>query len=147
VYASDDPINLNDPLGLDKCGFFHPIGCAKNVAHWATTPHSLPNPGFVTSVANVAYGVVKVTSGVALVTAGTAADVTGIGALLGVPAQAWGWYQITTGGFRIIRGIRQGYDAFGNPIVCKTPVHFGEDVVLNVIPFGGGITNILGGLP
>jgi RHS repeat-associated protein len=147
AYADADPLDLVDPLGLHKCGVLHPVGCAKNVGHWAVTPHRLPNPAFVTSFANISYGVIKVESGVVLLTVGTAADVTGVGAVLGVPAQAWGIYQLTTGGFRIYRGVRQANNALNEPIVCKTPVHYLEDTALNVAPFGGGLTNVLGGLP
>jgi hypothetical protein len=117
------------------------------VAHWLTTPHQLPNPAFATSFVNIAYGAVKIEVGAVFITAGSAADLTGIGAVLGIPAQAWGVYLVTTGGFRVYRGVVQGNAAIDQPFVCKTPVHYLEDTLLHVAPFGNGITDLLGGLP
>ena len=101
----------------------------------------------LSGVVNTAYGDWKVGTGVFLLTVGTAEDVTGIGAILGVPTQAYGVYQITTGAFRIVRGYKQLDDAWHHPTVCKSPLHYGEDIGLDVAPGGGGIENLLGGLP
>jgi hypothetical protein len=115
--------------------------------NWANTPTCLPNPGFITGPLNAAYDGYKIGSGVFLLTAGTAADVTGIGAVLGVPAQAYGVYQVGTGAARIYRGYKQLSGAFSGPEVNKTHLQYGGDSVLNVIPFGGTIIDIIGGLP
>jgi hypothetical protein len=93
------------------------------------------------------YGFFKVDSGVVLLVSGTAADVTGIGALLGVPAQTYGAYQIVTGGARAYRRTGQTERAFNDPMVKKSPLHFVEDLLLGIAPGGGSITNFLGGLP
>jgi hypothetical protein len=158
-YAYDNPLNEVDPLGL-WC--WNPIDDAKQAAgdvahgvstaasavgHWATTATSLPNSRFFTGIVNTANGGLKVGTGVVLVTVGTAADVTGIGAVLGVPVQAYGVYQTTTGGFRIYRGYERLDDAWHHPTVCKSPLHYAEDTGLDVAPGGGGIENLLGGLP
>ncbi len=63
------------------------------------------------------------------------------------PSQAYGVYQVGTGGARIYRFVKQGPAAFNQPKVHKTLLQCGEDIFLNVAPFGGGITNLLGGLP
>jgi hypothetical protein len=97
--------------------------------------------------ANAAYGGWKIGTGLGLVAVGTAADVTGVGALIGVPAQAVGAYQIVTGGFRVYRGYGQLDGAWHEPTECKSPVHYGEDILLDVAPGGGTVTDFLGGLP
>lgn len=141
------------------CGFLSPQDCvsdaagavagaAGDVGDWATTTiHQLPNSRFISGTINIAYGVYKVQSGAILIVAGTAADVTGVGALLGVPAQAYGVYQVTTGTFRIIRGFHQIQDASQHPWVCKTPLQYGEDIGLDLAPGGNKLENLLGGLP
>jgi len=164
-YINGDPLNGTDPTGL----WPNPVnkleqagsaigggvsaaagaiaGAASDVGQWATTDVSLPNSRFITGPINIAYGVYKVESGVVLVVAGTAADVTGIGAVLGVPAQTYGVYQITTGAFRVYRGYNQFEDALQHPIVCKSPLEYGADIALDLVPGGGGIEKLLGGLP
>lgn len=141
-YANDDPLNQTDPGGLyPGQSFVHSVG------HFLTTPISLPNSRFFTGVGNVLYGGYKIGTGIFLVTVGTAADVTGIGALLGVPADAYGVYQIVTGFARVVRGFRQFGSAVSNPIVCKTPLRYGADIGLDLVPGGGGVEAVLGGLP
>ena len=160
-YVNGNPLNTTDPLGL--YGFPNPIstgfnslgdkvggaisGTASDVSHWATTNIPLPNSRLISGTINIAVGVYKVETGVILVVAGTAADVTGVGALLGVPAQAYGDYQITTGAFRITRGVRQVVDPAQDPMVCKSPLRYGADILLDLAPGGGSIENLLGALP
>jgi hypothetical protein len=44
-------------------------------------------------------------------------------------------------------GMNQMTDAFSHPTVKKTPLRWGADLCLGILPLGGGITDILGGLP
>ena len=88
AYSGNNPIRFRDPWGLDRSE------CTAT-ANWN---------GLIASAGNVAYGQVKIVAGISLVTVGTAADVTGIGALLGVPAQVYGTYQLTTGAARTAKG-------------------------------------------
>jgi hypothetical protein len=129
----------------------HPLSCVSSAAgtigQWVNTPIELPNSRFITSFINTGYGVWKVENGIFLVTVGTAEDVTGIGALLGVPTQAYGVYQITTGLARIYRGYKQYTSAWKTPTVCKSPLKYGEDIGLDLIPLGGTIEGMLGGMP
>lgn len=113
----------------------------------ATTRVELPNSKFVAGAFNGIYGAYKFALGFDLLIAGTAADVTGIGALLGVPAQAVGGYQLVTGGLKIVKGLTQISEAQQAPMVRKNPLQYAGDVGLGIVPFGGGITNIIGGLP
>jgi RHS repeat-associated protein len=149
-YAAENPLNGSDPTGL-SCGWMHPLSCVSSAAgaigQWVNTPIELPNSRFITGFINTAYGVWKVENGIFLVTVGTAEDVTGIGALLGVPTQAYGVYQITTGLARIYRGYRQYTSAWKTPTVCKSPPKYGEDIGLDLIPGGGILEGFLGGLP
>jgi hypothetical protein len=64
-----------------------------------------------------------------------------------VPTQAYGVYQLATGGGRIYRGANQLIDAFHHPMECKTPLRYGADAGLDLVPGGGKIENLLGGLP
>ena len=162
-YVGDTPLNGMDPLGLWSWNPISDVTQAWNdtggkVVHgidkgvsaawaWANTPTCLPNPDWFTTLPNAFYGGTKIGSGIVLEAGGTAADVTGIGAIVGVPANIYGAYQIITGGARIYRAIKQGQGAFNQPMVRKTPLQFSEDIVLNAIPGGGGIADILGGLP
>ena len=119
----------------------------ESVSIWAKTPVPLPNSNFFAGGFNLIYGSWKAGTGAALLAGGTAADVTGIGALIGVPVQALGVYQLTTGGARAWRGILQFSDAERHPSVKKSPLEYAGDLVLGTIPFGGSITDGLGGLP
>jgi hypothetical protein len=74
-------------------------------------------------------------------------NATGIGALVGVPADIYGGYQVFTGFFRGMRGVNQMVDAINNPVVHKTPLRYAADLALGVVPFGNGITDWIGGLP
>ena len=87
------------------------------------------------------YGSNKIHSGVTLIVAGAAADVTGVGALLGVPAQTLGAYQLATSPFRLKRGITQLNAAAQDPWTCKSPLRYGADIGLDVAPGGGSIEN------
>jgi hypothetical protein len=166
AYTSDDPINEVDPEGLlglnpisDATEVAGDVGGAFNhdvqrvnsdvvqpVAHWATTPTVLPNSDFFTGTFHLEYGVAKVGTGVILIATGTAADVTGVGAFIGLPVQALGVYDIVSGVGHIYRGERQLYDAFSEPLVCESPLGFGERYVLQIDP-GGGVVSTVGGLP
>jgi transposase-like protein len=75
------------------------------IVKWAQTPVALPNHGFITGGVSMTWSAQKISSGVAPILGGTAADVTGIGTLVGVPADAWGVIQIFTGAFKGMRGI------------------------------------------
>ena len=88
----------------------------------------------------------RVSSGVALILGGTAADVTGIGAFLGFPADAWGVYQVFTGVFKGMRGIHQMEGAIYNPIEKTTPLRYGEDILFGILPNVSSIENFIGGL-
>jgi hypothetical protein len=114
---------------------------------WANTPTCLSSPDFFTAPLNGFYGGFKIASGGLLVTLGTAEDVTGLGTVLGIPTQSYGVYQIGTGGARVYRSYRQFSGAFSQAEVQKTPLEYGEDLLLNIAPFGGGLTDLLGGLP
>lgn len=116
------------------------------VSRWAETPARMINAEFVTGLFNLAYGFTKVLAGVTLLTVGTAADLTGIGALLGLPVDVFGGYQLVTGFARIYRGATQFSTAISQPIVTTTPVNYFEGAALDVAP-GGGILQKLGGLP
>jgi len=154
-YADGDPLSHIDPTGLCPWGMGEICHVAKHdvlpaahdIADWATTPTELPNSRFFTGTLNAFYGGYKVADGVVLLTVGTVEDVTGVGAVLGVPTQAYGIYQLGTGAARIYRGYKQLDDAFSHPTDCKTPLHYGEDIGLDLAPFGGSIEKLLGGLP
>lgn len=88
AYSGSNPIRFRDPWGLDKSE------CTAT-ANWT---------GLFASAGNVAIGQVRIVAGISLVTVGATADVTGIGALLGVPAQVYGTYQLTTGVARATKG-------------------------------------------
>jgi RHS repeat-associated protein len=118
-----------------------------DVSTWAHTPINLPNSRWFTGIGNLAYGAYKVGTGVDMLIAGTAADVTGIGAVVGVPVQGVGAYQVVTGGFRMLRGGKQLVDATEHPTVKQSPLQYGKRTFFDVVPFGGGIENLLGGLP
>jgi hypothetical protein len=81
------------------------------------------------------------------VAGGTALDLTGVGAVFGVPADALGIYQLTTGTARVVRGVDQFNNAVYNPILKKSPGDFFEDLVFNVVPGGNTFANHFGGLP
>jgi len=89
-YVRSNPVNFKDVWGLAcTCP-------ASDGANWT---------GLGASVLNVGIGQVKVVSGIALLTVGTAADVTGVGAVLGIPAQVLGGYQLVTGLARTAKGL------------------------------------------
>ena len=148
-YVDNNPLNGSDPTGHDWG--WNPISdvtqAAHDVAHWATTPMSLPNSRIFSGEVNVIYGGLKVGEGAFLVTVGTAEDLSGVGAFLGIPTQAYGVYQLVTGVGRAYRGSAQLIDAFHHPIVCKSPLRYGADFGLDVAPGGGSIEKLLGGLP
>ncbi len=93
------------------------------------------------------YASYKIYSGITLIVAGTAADVTGVGALLGVPAQTLGAYQLATGAFRLKRGMTHLNDSAQDPWTCKLPLRYDADIGLDIPPGGGSIEILLGGLP
>ena len=72
---------------------------------------------------------------------------TGIGAILGVPAQTYGAYQLGTGALRTKRGLEQFSRAYDDPVVSKSYVQYGADVGLGVVPGGNSVTDFFGGLP
>jgi hypothetical protein len=138
--------------GLDKA-----TGATKNGLGWAADTvtngwatgscYMLPNPGFISGSLNVVYGYYRVGSGVVLFTAGTAADVTGIGALFGVPAQGYGVISIVTGSARAYRGIRQFAGAYDDPTVEESPFDYGWDIGGGLLPNLKSPVEFLGGLP
>jgi len=95
-YTGNMPTRFADPFGLLACG------CDRDGANWT---------GIGASALNVAYGQVKIVSGISLLTVGTAADVTGVGAVLGLPAQAYGVYQLTGGIARTAKGFIGIYES------------------------------------
>lgn len=72
---------------------------------------------------------------------------TGIGALLGVPAQAYGGYQIATGAARVHRGIGQFDPALDNPTVKSSPFDYGWDLTSGLLPNLNSPIDFLAGLP
>lgn len=163
-YVYDNPLTGTDPSAGDAASTvgggiaqgwndtggeaLHAVAQAgENVSGWANTPTCLPNADWFTALPNALYGGYKLGSGAVLIVGGSAADLTGLGALVGAPSQAYGIYQVGTGGARIYRFVKQARAAFHQSKVRKTPFQCGEDIFLNVAPFGGGITNFLGGLP
>jgi hypothetical protein len=103
-------------------------------------------PDAVTGPFNVVYGGSKVARGVPLMLGGTAADVTGVGAVVGVPAQALGLYHVVTGGARTIRGGGQMSDAIHQPMVSQSPVEFLVSLPKGVLPDLGSKIDFVGGL-
>ena len=92
------------------------------------------------------WGAQKTSSGAALILGGTAADVTGVGAILGVPADIWGAYQVFTGIFKGLRGVNQMTEAIHSPTEKTTPLRYGEDILFGLLPNFGSIENFIGGL-
>ena len=113
---------------------------------FAITPIELPNSKIFAGALNMSYGLHSVITGVPIMLAGTAADLTGVGAFLGVPAGAFGAYKTVTGVFRIVRGLRQCADASDEPLVTQSPLEYAGNLELGVIPFGD-VVDVLGGLP
>lgn len=111
-----------------------------------TKKYTLPNPDFLTGPLNTLYGEFRVAAGVSLFAVGTAEDVTGIGAVLGLPTQAAAAYLVATGSARTLRGVRETQRAIEHPTVRKSALRYGADVVIEVAP-GGGFVNFAGGLP
>jgi len=111
------------------------------------TPAHLPNAKLVSGAINVMYGVSQIAQGFDLFVAGSAADVTGIGALLGVPAQAIGVGRILSGGFRVARGISQVTEARDRMWVDEVPAYWGLEVVGGIVPRGDDVLSFFGGLP
>ena len=151
-YAADDPLNTVDPTGLVCFQFWDPAKCnnaATPLIRWSTTPISLPNDRLITGPINVLVGGYKVLSGVAAFAVGTVVEVFVpiLGLTIGVPAQLYGSYQVVTGISRSYRGMEQMDSARKEPTVCKTPIQWGLDALLDVAPGGGAATNFLGGLP
>jgi RHS repeat-associated protein len=118
-----------------------------SILNWGETPDRLPNSKFLTGGFNMAFGASKMVNGAELLVGGTGADVTGIGAVVGIPADIYGAYQLLTGIARASRGVNQMEDAMNHPYVNKSPFRYGADLALGIAPFGGGFTSILGGLP
>lgn len=91
-------------------------------------------------------GAQKISSGAALILGGTAADATGLGALVGVPAGGWGALQVFLGVFKGWRGINQMDGAIYNPVEKSTPLRYGEDILLGILPNFSSAENFIGGL-
>jgi len=138
TYAGDNPISFTDPAGLLSLG---------DVGDYLNTKAQLPNSRLFTGVINGLFGGYKLGKGIVLLTAGAAADVTGVGAILGLSVQAYGIFQVTTGVDRIVRGFQQFTEALSTATVCKTPLQYGEDLGLDLAPGGGAVEHLLGGLP
>jgi RHS repeat-associated protein len=151
-YAGGDPANFVDPSGLllgipgtpswssvvDSVGF---------VAHTLNLNcMAVPNSRFLTGIGNAAYGATKVVGGAVLVAFGTAADVTGVGAVIGVSVELAGVYEIGTGAARIARGGKQFVSATRRPIVHQTPARYLQQLALDLVP-GRSIVDGIGGLP
>jgi hypothetical protein len=145
AYVSDNPLNLQDPSGLWP--WDDVVNAAHSAYHWATTAVDFPNSDFVAGYINVGYGVTKVGLGLIDLVSGTILDATGIGAVLGVPDQAVGLYNIGSGYFRAYRGIKQCQNAINHPVVHQSSVDWATDTGTGLAPGGGAIENRLGGLP
>lgn len=109
-----------------------------------STPQWLPKAKFFTGAFNVAYGFGKVANGTALLVSGAAEDVTGIGAVLGIPTDAYGGYQFWTGAVRIRTGGSQLVSAASQPTVRMTPVQYFENASLSIAPLGSVIQELTG---
>jgi hypothetical protein len=94
----------------------------------------------------VVYGSFKVGTGVVLVGAGSAADVTGIGASIGIPADVFGLYQIGSGSYRLLKGTKQLVNAIMQPQVCGTNFWYLEGGTFGIVPFGSVLQRLLGGM-
>ena len=152
AYAGDSPLDATDPRGLACLAFWDPSQCdnpATPAFRSATTPTTLPNDRAITGPINVMYGGYKVLSGIAAFAAGTVVEVTVpvVGLTVGIPAQLYGSYQVVTGVGRFYRGAEQMDSARSQPTVCKSPIQWAVDLGLDLAPGGGGVTNLLGGLP
>jgi hypothetical protein len=153
-YAADSPLNRTDPAGLYASLGWPPLptrlvidDLARRFWTWANTSQNLPNPNLVTAPINIAYGVQKVAWGVEDLFLGAGFDATIIGGLIGVPLQGLGLYNLITGSFRISRGIKQQQSGSQSQTVRKTPLEWCWDVFLNLAPGGGGVEDVIGGLP
>ena len=118
-----------------------------DVLTWALTPVDLPNPKLVAGVVNVLYGGFKVIQGFPLLVAGLGADATGVGALLGIPANIWGGWLVGTGLLRMARGVDQLMSVNQAYWVTKSPIGWTGDVLCGLLPCGRSALDILGGLP
>ena len=107
----------------------------------------MPNSKYFSGTFNLVYGASRASLGVDLLVVGTAADLTGIGALFGIPVQATGAYLLVTGGLRASRGIQQLSAATRRPVLKKSPLNFSADLFIGVMPFGGKLTDVIGGMP
>lgn len=102
-----DPINNFDLSGLRQdCGttacnnaFYskpankprlYSMPVSKPSRAYSYTSPSMINPRFVSGGVNIVYGTSKMVTGMEIIVAGVPADVTGIGAAIGVPVQIWG---------------------------------------------------------
>lgn len=86
----------------------------------------------------------KIGNGVILIVVGGAADVTGVGAIIGVPADLYGLYQVTTGMSRILHGPSELNNAINEPYVCETNGKYLENSLLEIAPGGSMIQKLLG---
>jgi RHS repeat-associated protein len=114
---------------------------------WSLTRTALPNPRMVSGLINIVWGSWKFGTGVALLTLGTAADVTGIGAIIGVPVDLWGAYQAFTGGAKAIKGVNQYIEGVIQGGYDQTPFDFAVNVGFGLLPAGSTLADFLGGAP
>ncbi len=129
AYVGDDPVNSADPVGM---------------AAVKDSYYSFINPEFISGVFNFAYGVTKVVAGTALLIGGFAADLTVVGAPIGIGSDLLGGYNLVTGIFRLNSAVNQISGAINQPTVCATNVQYAEQAGWNMAPFGGILQKFLG---
>jgi RHS repeat-associated protein len=122
-YVDRNPLNETDPSGLSP-------------SSWLTTPTELYNDQFVSGALNFIRGGYSFGTGMVMVTGGGLLSVTGLGAILGVPAQVWGAYRVGSGAANMVKGVSQMMQARRQPMVCKSPVRWGYDLVADIVPGG-----------
>jgi hypothetical protein len=102
------------------------------------TPSSELNPNYLIGGLNTLYGLNKMAVGSEYLVGGTGLDATGVGAPFGVPAEAYGAFQVATGVSRFVRGVRQITEAGQQPTVRMSPLDYFGTAVLGFAPLGIG---------
>lgn len=124
----------------------NPVTWLESLPGWLNTPTTMPNPKLFSGAINILWGSYKFGTGVALLTAGTAADVTGIGAVFGIPVDILGAYSAFTGGAKAIKGASQFVEGYQEGEYDESPLDFGINVFTGLLPAGDSLINFVGGL-